>query len=130
MKNVWKWILGILGVLVLAVLLIGLPYLAHTTFGVDGFRSSGTFYGPQMMTGRGFHMTGVYPMMGGMMFLMGFRWLLPLLGIGLLVYGAYRYGRRNSLPSTPAVPVQTCPKCGQPVQAGWNNCASCGKKIA
>lgn len=129
MKKVWKWILGILGVLALLAVLIGVPLLMHNAFGYGVARFD--YDGPQvMMGGRGFYGHGMFPMMGGMMFLMGFRWLIPLLLVGLVVYGAYRYGKRHSLPAAPAAPQQTCPKCGQPVQPGWNNCASCGKKLA
>jgi hypothetical protein len=68
-------------VLVLAAILIGVSFLMHNSFGYGVGRFD--FDGPRMMGGRGFHGSGMFPMMGGMLFLMGFRWLLPLLLVGL-----------------------------------------------
>ncbi len=28
-----------------------------------------------------------------------------------------------------SVTSQTCPKCGEPIQAGWKHCPQCGKKL-
>ncbi len=125
MKKAWKWILGILLVLVVIAAFIVVPLVLHSVYGY-GFYDRG--FG--MMGGRGF-----MPFFGGFMMIgMGLRWLVPLALIGLLGYGAYRLGQRKAAPvvtpaPAPAAPEQTCPKCGQPVQAGWNNCANCGKKL-
>jgi len=131
MKNYWKWILGI--VIVLVVLfglgigsrLLMVNYLPHQTFDLDN-------YGFPMMGGRGFSpFGGMMHSGGGFMFL---GWLVPLALVGLVVYGAYRLGTRKSpgsqAPLPPAAaPLRTCTKCGQQVEAGWNHCASCGKKL-
>jgi hypothetical protein len=138
MKNYWKWILGIV---IILVVLVGLGigarllmanFLPGVSADVDGFRSP-------MMGGRGFdHFGGRMPFLGMMHFggsFMMLGWLFPLLLLGLLAYGAYRLGMRKSLsnqaPLAPVAPasVRTCTKCGQQVQDGWNNCPNCGKKI-
>jgi hypothetical protein len=125
MKKAWKWILGIVLVLVVIAAFIVVPLVLHNVWG----------YG---IYDRDFGMMGRHSFMpfGGFMMLgMGLRWLVPLGLIGLLAYGAFRYGQRKAAPvippAAPAAPAPevTCPKCGQPVQAGWNNCANCGKKL-
>jgi zinc-ribbon domain len=126
MKNFWKWVLGIVIVLVVlfglgigARLLLG-NFMPHARVGFEGFRSP-------MMGGRGFNHFG-----GGFMLL---GWLIPLVLVGLLAYGAYWLGQRKSsanqtpLPPVEPAPVRTCTKCGQQIQEGWNNCPNCGKKI-
>lgn len=130
MNKTWKWILGIVLVLVVLAAVIILPIVFHNVFGWGDFQRAGfdrDFRMP-MMGGGGFsHFGGGFMMIG-----MGLRFFLPLVVIGLLGYGAYRLGKRNAtpvLPAAPVAPAQTCPKCGQVVQAGWNNCASCGKKL-
>jgi len=143
MKNFWKWILGIVIVL---VVLFGLGIGARLLMGnllpasvgdVDGFRSP-------MMGGRGYpggfpggHMGfgGGHMLFGGGFMLLG--GLLPLALLGLLVYGAFRLGKHRSTPSMPVETAQpvapvaagTCPKCGSTLQAGWNHCANCGKRL-
>ena len=32
-------------------------------------------------------------------------------------------------PVAPVAEVHPCPKCGEPVQEGWNHCPNCGKKL-
>lgn len=125
MKKAWKWILGIVLVLVVIAAFIVVPLVLHNVLGYGFYDRDFS-----MMGGH-----GAMPYFGGFMMLgMGLRWLVPLALIGLLAYGAYRYGQRKAVPAVapvaaPAVPEQPCPKCGQPVQAGWNNCANCGKKL-
>ena len=129
MKNFWKWILGIVVILVvLFVLGVGarllmVKYLPLTAVGFDGIRS------PMIMGGRGFVGIGMPHTNVGFM---SSGWLIPLVLIGLVIYGAYRLGARrtevNQVPPAPA-PVPTCASCGAPVQEGWNHCASCGSKL-
>ena len=138
MKNFWKWILGIVIVLVVLFglgigsrLLMG-NFLPAGAVDFDGLRHP-------MMGNRGFdYPGGTLPYQGMMHFGGGFMllgWLVPLLLVGLLAYGAYRLGIRKSsfsqtpLPPAAPAPVRTCPKCGMQVQEDWNNCASCGRKL-
>jgi zinc-ribbon domain len=129
MKNFWKWILGIVIVLVvlfglgIGARLLMVNFLPARAVELEGFRSP-------MMGGRGFDNFGMMHHGGGFMFL---GWLVPLLLVGLVAYGAYRLGKRKSfqapLPPAAAAPLRTCPKCGSQVQEGWNNCANCGRKL-
>jgi len=136
MKTVWKWVLGIVIVLVvIAALGVGARllmanYLPRVSADVDGFNFP-------MMGGRGYDHFGGMRIFGGGMRMFGggfgmFGGLLPLVLLGLLVYGAYHLGTRKFMaqPGTvvPAT-VRTCTKCGQQVQETWNNCPNCGKKI-
>ena len=132
MKNFWKWVLGIVIVLVvLFVLGIGGRLLMYKLFPVspvdfDGLRV------PMMMGGRGLVGIGMPHRSVGFM---GSGWLVPLALIGLVIYGAYRLGiRKNTIVETPTVQspvaqVRTCDKCGSFVQEGWNHCANCGRKL-
>jgi hypothetical protein len=121
MKNFWKWLIGIVVVL---VVLFALPLAYHSLFG----------YGP----GYGMYAYGM-PMMGrgyggyGMMHLgffspfgMFFAWLVPLGLLFLLVYGIVWLVNRRS---TPAAPTRTCANCGKPAQADWKNCPYCGSTL-
>jgi len=76
----------------------------------------------------------------GMMGYSSFGWLgmflgllIPLGFIALLVAGGIWLVRTitsNGSPLTPANPaVNTCPSCGQNVQANWRNCPHCGTTI-
>lgn len=150
MNNFWKWILGIVIVL---VVLFGLGIGSHllmrsiypaTTVGLDDFtrpmmvRVTGSgevekFIAPMVIGGGGITAYG-----GMMHHTVGYTrlgWLLPLALIGLVIYGAYRLGvRKNQVVAAPVAPaaqadVRTCARCGSPVQEGWNHCASCGRKI-
>ncbi len=97
MKNVWKWILGIL----LALMLFGLALIP--LFFRIGYR-----YMPMMRGGfRGdFHSPGVFGFMGGFMAL--WMILLPLLVIAILVLIGFWIGsaRRNSAQA--ASPTNRC----------------------
>lgn len=123
MKNFWKWILGIVIVL---VVLFGLGVGARLLLGnilpgadgaVEGLR-------PHMMGGWSF---GRMHPFGGFMRLGG---LLPLILVGLLAYGAYWLGKRKHATTQAPLPeAAKCANCSQPVQSGWNNCPNCGEKI-
>ena len=143
MKNSWKWVLGIVLVLMVAVGIFGLGYIHHTQMmapvdpqGWHGSMMNGAGpggHGGQMMQ---MHSFGRGPIRGGMFFGM-FVGLIPLaLGL-LLLYGAYRLGVRHSapvaVPVTPAPPVAVttshpCPTCGNAVLDGWKHCPNCGEK--
>jgi uncharacterized membrane protein len=129
MKNIWKWILGILAVLVVLALLAGAAFFFRNRMMAGGFGPGYAFRQQQqqpngnvqpnapnfgrygngysdglrgpMMGGRGFHHFG-----GGFMFIGGF---FQLVVFGLLLYGAYWLGRRNAriaLDPKPAAPIE------------------------
>jgi len=140
MKKVWKWILGILIVLVVLAVLFALAFMFHNAFGRSiGFREfpqSRVWNSPLMGGGDGWHRPGM-GVRGFMPFGMGFAFLgglIPLTLLGLLVYAAYRLGKKRAIiamtvPTAPAPALtHTCAKCGQPVQDDWKNCPYCGKK--
>jgi len=158
MKSIWKWVLGILLVLVVIGLLVGSAFLLHG-FGRGGieardFQGYGQFQpGPMMGGGQIYGFDGRGGMMGGRGFgfpLIGFclfllRGLIPLTLLALVVYGAYRMGTHRSsapvsnaaTPTSLAAPataagetsaVKTCRKCGSVVQDEWRNCPICGTK--
>jgi hypothetical protein len=90
------------------------------------------FTSPMVIGGRG--MVGIGMPHRSLGF-MGSGWLLPLALIGLVIYGAYRLGKRanhvvesQAIQAAPA-PVRTCVKCGSVLQDGWNHCANCGRKV-
>lgn len=138
MKNIWKWALGIILVLIVAAGLFGLGFV-HRTRMMAHYAPNGAapmmrekFHGDVpahgMMQMRGFRHG---PRHGGM-----FKTLIPLaLGL-LLLYGAYRLGMKHTAPvaaATPAPPAaattsHACPTCGSSVQDGWNHCPNCGEK--
>lgn len=104
-------------------------------FGMPGNRvpnyrmpGNGTpYYG---MPGFGWHrhgMMGFGPMMpfGGMIFGLFCLGLLALLVIGIV----WLVRRPRAVQPVAAPVLSACPKCGKPVQADWNNCAYCGKKL-
>ena len=158
MKAIWKWILGILLVLVVIGLFVGMAFLMHGGFSrgfeTGGGQEFGQFErGPMMGQGQiyGFG-AGPGRMMGGYGFISPFMLvcrfflrLIPLALLALLVYGAYRFGthKTNTQVSSasattnlaaPAATVEetsaakTCRKCGSELQEGWRNCPICGTK--
>lgn len=158
MKPVWKWIIGIVVGLIVVAVLVGAAFLVHgflmsghsvatlripapntgqgpqgnqpRRFGMpgNGMPYNGKSYNG--MPGFGWHrhgMMGFGPMMafGGMIF-----GLLCLGGLVLLVIGIVWLVRRPTAVQPVAAPVlHACPKCEKPVQADWNNCPYCGKKL-
>lgn len=94
MKNIWKWILGIL-VVVLVVGAVGAAafmWRSHMNFAYGNMPmmrgNDGWNRGPSMM-GRG----GFFPFFGAFALLGG---LVKLVIFGALLYGAYWLGRRNA----------------------------------
>jgi hypothetical protein len=128
MKKIWKWLLGILIVLVVVGLLAGAALMVRNRMGVvaanraapsaDGWNNSpmmrgndGQNRGPMMRGNNGFNGS---PMMGGrggfgffgpIVFLGG---LLKLAFFGAVIYGAYWLGKRNAriaIDPRPAAPA-------------------------
>jgi hypothetical protein len=139
MKNFWKWILGIVIVLVvlfglgIGARLLMASVLPERVATVEGFVHP-------MMGVRGFDRIGGMDGFGGGMMRFGggfmrFGWLVPLALFGLVIWGVYRLGRHNArsaqttLASAEPASVRTCTKCGHQVQEGWHNCANCGNKL-
>jgi len=150
MKKVWKWVIGIvLGLFVLAVL-VGVGFMAFRGFHAvrvqDGYTRGWSQQGPGRMPNDGFGLPMRGPGMmdrGGMMPFLGFigglvcLGILVLIGLGIiwLVRATHKSARVES-PATsmdpaemPAPTMDTCKKCGKPIQAEWNNCPYCGKKV-
>ncbi|NCP87835.1 MAG: hypothetical protein CO094_02585 [Anaerolineae bacterium CG_4_9_14_3_um_filter_57_17] len=105
MKNTWKWILGIVLVL---VLFFGL-YLFQLVFPTVG-------YGYGMMGGFGFFPFG-----------MGLMWIVPLGTIVLVAFGIVWLV--NNLNGTKTVQGRVCPSCEKPAQADWKTCPYCGNGL-
>jgi hypothetical protein len=143
MKNVWKWIIGIvLGLVVLAVL-IGVGFMLRSNFHVyrlearvfPGFSERG----PGMMPYGGFgsHMRGPGMRGFGLMPFAGFIGGLFFLGfLALVVLGIIWLVRRLGTPkpveapvAVPAEVINPCKKCGRPIQDDWKICPYCGKKV-
>jgi hypothetical protein len=148
MKKVWKWILGIILVLVVVAALVAVPFVMRNYMAANFNRATvqtapGTNqqapgynggpmmrnFGPRgrfpggfddrtgrMMGGgrnfeRGFSRFGGFAPFGfGLMFLGGFLRLIPLVLLGLLLWGAYTLGKRSGMRSMQApAPVATQP---------------------
>jgi len=138
MGKTWKWILGILLVLVVVAALVAVPFAMHSYYaanlgafpqgnawggpmmrGNDGWQGqSGRFngYDGPMMGGRGFdrgfsRFGGFTPFGFGLMFLGGLFRLVPLALVGLLFYWVYQLGKRAGIRSAtlPTAPDTTAP---------------------
>jgi hypothetical protein len=151
MKNVWKWIIGIVVGLVVLGVLAGVGLMVRSNF--HGYRAVAPiapgFYqrGPEMMPYGGFgHMRGPEMMSRGFMHfggifacLVGLGFLVLLvLGIIVLVRGLRKPLPATVLPatapaitpeSTPVAIINACKKCGKPLQDEWKACPFCGKKV-
>jgi hypothetical protein len=129
MKNAWKWILGVLLVLLVVAALVAVPFAMRSYMAANpGVLAQGrVFNGGPMMRGNngqqgnqpGFGFNGQRgPMMGGrgfergfsrfggfgpfgfgLMFLGGLLRLIPLALFGLLLYGVYQLGKRAGVRS-------------------------------
>jgi hypothetical protein len=172
MKKVWKWIIGIVVVLVvLAVLVGGAFLLRNRMMNVAGFATSITRPVPQLpgnqqppagnngngvrrfpgmmpfgngnYGGRGMYMGGGMLGFGRMNLFGGLFGGLISLGILVLIVLAIIWLVNNlrkpmapavvavaaGSPVPPVVSTHPCQKCGEPVQADWNFCPNCGKKV-
>ena len=147
MKKVWKWIIGIvLGLIILAVL-VGVGFMMRGNFHVNRAElpNSRSFSerGPEMMPYGGFgsHMRGPGMMGYGMMPFGGLIGGLFALGfLALVVLGIFWLVRSLRKPKVvdvpaimpaamPAASVNSCNKCGRPIQDDWKVCPYCGKKV-
>jgi hypothetical protein len=122
-KTFWKWILGIVIVL---VVLVGLGLAWHFLvpqfgygFGMRAYPYHGRMGG---FFGRG-HMMGGY---GWMPFGFFGMWLLPLAVIALFVLGVVWLVKAISGPKTAS---RVCANCGRPAATDWTTCPYCGKKL-
>jgi hypothetical protein len=149
MKNIWKWILGIVLILAVVAALVAVPFfmrnymatnfrqptLQNTTPANPGFNNGpqmrgpnqqgqlpgrfNGFNGPMMRGGRNFQ-RGFMPFGFGFMLFGGIlRLVIPLLLLGLLLFGAYQLGKNAgirsvqvaaapvALPAAPAEPPVT-----------------------
>lgn len=148
MKNIWKWILGIVLVLVVIAALVAVPFFMRNYMAANfirpnaqntvpsapanpanpanpgfnngprmrGFGQQGRvpngfngFNGPMMRGGRNFQ-RGFMPFGFGFMFFGGLlRLAVPLLLLGLLLFGVYQLGKNAGIRSVQvaAVPVAT-----------------------
>jgi hypothetical protein len=102
MSKFWKWILWILGILIVLGI-IAIPFAMHFAFGLGPARGFTIWHGPMiqnhhgfgfdrfhgpMMYGRGFGLRGgIFSIFGG---------LVRLAFFGILLYGAYWLGKRNA----------------------------------
>jgi len=140
MKTIWKWILGIILVLVIVGALAAVAFVwwnnAAVTFtpraapcdgdwngralrGTDGWRHP-------MMGGRGFSRFdgGFMPFSIGFMFLGGLMRLIPLALVVLAIYVAYRMGKQAgiaaaAMPASAPSPSAPAPgEAGQPAKTG------------
>ncbi len=86
MKNIWKWILGILAA-VLVIGLIAMPFIAHSFFPYNGYGMMGRGFGYNWgrMPMHGGYGYGSWPMMGGYGMMGGGFFFSGLIQFGLLV---------------------------------------------
>jgi uncharacterized membrane protein len=149
MKRVWKWVIGIVVILLVLAAFVAVPFVMHNRFGPqtaygiqerggeggygpgwmmgrndnDGFGNRG--YGPGAfphggMMGRGFGFQ--HPMMYGFGFFpFGiFILIIPLVVLGLAIYGFVALLMRRPAST---VPVEVAPA------APTQSCGNCGKSI-
>jgi hypothetical protein len=130
MKSFWKWLLIFVGVLV-AAFLVALPFFT---------RLGRVAVAPMIMMG-GFHRSVGFGFGGGLLMMLGMAlgWVLVtvliVLGIVVLVRGSRNQpvqSTQGAVAATPAVepePLNTCARCGKPLQSDWVSCPYCGKKV-
>jgi zinc-ribbon domain len=151
MKKAWKWVIGVVVVLIILAVLVGLGFVIRNNMHI--IRGQAQIYrgyperGPEMMPygGFGYHMRGPFMMgnrwspFGGFirgLFMLGFL-VLVVLGI---IWLAGRGRTQNPVAATAAMPAGTlpavpeeittpCKKCGRSLQAEWKVCPYCGKKV-
>jgi hypothetical protein len=115
MKPVWKWILGVVVVVLVLAAIVGTPFLYRAVYGDTWVGMGGHMRFP------GGHWD--FPFFSfGMFFLPLFRlgWLVL---IGLAIYWLVRSLKR------PAGASRVCTSCQKPLQADWTYCPHCGAKV-
>ena len=152
MKSIWKWILGIVVVLVVVAGLVGLGFVMYNRMSAVAVQrvvpNPQTWNGPLNRVPGGRISPRMMPMMGNRGFGRGFGFapgliffgllgrLIPIALLILLLYIAYRLGKRNqpvsaaAAPAPPAASARLCPKCQTPVQNDWKHCPNCGEPQA
>ena len=125
MKNTWKWILGILLVL---VVFFGLGLLSrfinpqYAAYGWHTGRMSMMVAQRATMMGYGFSPFSFMP------FGMIFMWLIPLAFLVMLVLGIL-WAVKALKGTQPTVPNRVCAQCGKATQFDWKNCPYCGNSL-
>jgi Na+-transporting methylmalonyl-CoA/oxaloacetate decarboxylase gamma subunit len=151
MKNIWKWILGVVLVLLVVTVLLAIPFAMRSYVLANNLPQTRDFYNGPMMRGvDGFGWMhpqmhggqygfggerGFFPRIGfggrlgifgfGFMFLgLAFR-LIPLLLLGLLFFGIYqlgkRSGRRSAMSPAEPAPVKIEPPQKDAAASGSEN---------
>jgi len=125
----WTQVL-VFGAVALVVFIIGITLLSFV-FGGWGMMGGGGMMGGWCPwcggTGRlggGGLMGGLFGLIFGLLAL-----LIPIGLLGLLIVGGVWLVRNVGRATAPPAPAKTCPGCGQPVQADWQNCPYCGEDL-
>lgn len=144
MSKTWKWLLGIVAVL-LVVTLLATPFILRSALPAnapnralvqprawDGFKSNGRPFNdwkhhPEMMP-----FSRNYLPFGGLFMGLGMllSLVIPAAVLFGIIYGAVRLALKNSQtilpPAVAPRPTHPCPKCGFAVQTDWKYCPACG----
>jgi hypothetical protein len=155
MNKFLKWILWIIGVLVVVAVLFGIGYFAFTHWNAGGWMMAGR--GENFGDGDGRLPWRNMPMHPGLMrpggrffgfsilgFILGGLFRLAILVliiagiIALIRYLTRSYKVVPVAPTTGTTTVaaaategsKTCPNCGRSVQADWQHCPYCGADLA
>ncbi len=130
MRNVWKWVVIIGGILILAFLVALFLFgrgIGYRWFpGYMPMMNGPWQMGPNMFGFRGGGLSGGWTVVFGIIFvLLALLALVVLVGVGIF----FLVRASNRAQTQPAVSAKTCPSCGKPVQADWANCPYCGTKL-
>lgn len=118
MNTTWKWIIGVIVVL---VVLFALPTFIWGFFGHGGMMAGGYGnWGHPMMGGYNYHPFGGLFMGFGMLLV----WALPLALLGLVIYAAVRLANNSA-----TAQMQACSNCGKPAHTDWKICPHCGTQL-
>jgi hypothetical protein len=134
MNKVLKWVLIVLGGLVVLAIIAGIVLVFVYRPGVVMMRPGFRMMQPFRNYGDGFGFNPLRMIFGGLLGLGIF--LLVIVGIVALVNMLVRSGRSTqSLPPVqpanmaPAAPARTCSNCGRPAQEDWKTCPYCGNPL-
>ena len=151
MNGFWKWLLVVVGVLIL-ISLIAAPFMLHSVSRFGGYPMMSQQYFQDAPSFRGDFDGNPYqregysrmPMHRGFGFPFGGFMMVPFFGLfclvslgvlGLAVYGIVALVNRpkseNNPPTAEVVEIhaEPCVKCGRPVQEDWAVCPHCGQKV-